>query len=469
MLKAMKKRSDFRSDGAPEMRVPPQNNEAEMSVLGSLMLDRDAIYGVVDAFGARDFYKPLHKEIYDAMLDLYKNNQPIDVLSVTNRLRERGKLEAVGGSSYITSLVNTVPTASNVAHYATIVRKKRLLRDLIEASHHIGQLGYREAEDVEMLIDEAEQRIFSIAKDSLKQDFFAVKDALEAAWERIEKLHKGDGALRGVRTGFKDIDDILSGLQQSDLVILAARPSLGKTSLALNIARNVAVDEKKAVGVFSLEMSRGQLIDRLISSEAGIDSWKLRTGRLRAEGPDNDFARVRDAMGVLSGAPLFIDDTSSPTTMELRAKARRLQAEHDVGLVIIDYLQLIRGHGNSDNRVQEVSEISRNLKAMAKELDVPVLALSQLSRGVEMRGPTARPKLSDLRESGSIEQDADVVMFIYREDKVKENSDKKNIASILIEKHRNGPTGSADLYFHEESTTFRTLDKHLENPVEWSL
>ncbi|MEK7074650.1 MAG: replicative DNA helicase, partial [Patescibacteria group bacterium] len=439
------------------------------SVLGSLMLDKDAIYGVVDVLSGKDFYKPLHKEIYEAMLDLYTSREPIDVLSVTNRLRERKSLAEIGGSAYVTSLVNTVPTASNVAHYASIVRKKRLLRDLIEASHHIAQLGYRESEEVEMLIDEAEQKIFSIAKDSLHQEFFLVKDALESAWERIERLHKGDGALRGVRTGFKDLDNILSGLQKSDLVILAARPSLGKTSLALNIARNVAVDEKKAVGVFSLEMSREQLIDRLIASEAGIDSWRLRTGKLRGEGPDNDFTRIRDAMGVLSSAPLFIDDTSSPTTMELRAKARRLQAEHDVGLIIIDYLQLIRGHGSTENRVQEVSEISRNLKGMAKELNVPVLALSQLSRGIEMRGPAAKPKLSDLRESGSIEQDADVVMFIYREDKVKEDSDKKNIASIMIEKHRNGPTGSADLYFHEESTTFRNMEKHLESPVEWSL
>ena len=452
-------------------RLPPQNNEAEMSVLGSLMLDKDAIYGIVDTLSAKDFYKPLHKEIFDSMLDLYNGREPIDVLSVINRLRDRKSLENIGGSSYVTSLVNTVPTASNVAHYATIVRKKRLLRDLIDASHYISQLGYRESDQVESLIDEAEQRIFSIAKDSLKQDFFSVKEALGPAFERFEKLHKGDGTLRGVRTGFSDLDNILSGLQKSDLVILAARPSLGKTSLALNIARNVAVDEKKAVGVFSLEMSRDQLVDRLIASEAGIDSWRLRTGRLRAEGPDNDFTRIRDAMGVLSGAPIFIDDSSSPTTMELRAKARRLQAENDLGLVIIDYLQLIKGNGWTDNRVQEVSEISRNLKGMAKELNVPVLALSQLSRGIEMRGPMAKPKLSDLRESGSIEQDADVVMFIYREDKVKEDSDKKNIASILVEKHRNGPTGSADLYFHEESTTFRTMEKHLQNlaPAEWSL
>ncbi|MDP3778570.1 MAG: replicative DNA helicase [bacterium] len=454
-------------DLPPGTRMPPQNNEAEMSVLGSLMLDKDAIYSIVDALSGKDFYKPLHKEIYDAMLDLYNGREPIDVLSVTNRLRDRKSLETIGGSSYVTSLVNTVPTASNVAHYATIVRKKRLLRDLIDASHYIAQLGYRESEEVEGLIDEAEQRIFGIARDSLKQDFFPISTELGPAFERIERVHKPDHQLRGVRTGFNDIDDILSGLQPSDLIILAARPSLGKTSLALNIARNVAVDEKKAVGVFSLEMSRDQLVDRLIASEAEVDSWKLRTGRLES----NDFIDVRNAMSRLSGAQIFIDDASSPTTMELRAKARRLQAEYDLGLIVIDYLQLIKGPGWSDNRVQEVSEISRNLKGMAKELNVPVLALSQLSRGIEMRGPAAKPKLSDLRESGSIEQDADVVMFIYREDKVKEDSEKKNIATIMIEKHRNGRTGYADLFFKEESTKFRSMDKHLQNPApaEWSL
>lgn len=451
-----------------EARIPPQNIEAEMSVLGSLMLDKDAIYGIVDFLSPRDFYKPIHREVYEAMLDLYNHREPIDVLSMTNRLSERKSLEDAGGSSYLTSLVNTVPTASHAANYATIVRKKRLLRDLIEASHHIAQLGYRESEEVEGLIDEAEQKIFSIAKDSLRQEFFQVREALEAAWERIDRIHKGDMSHAGVPTGFKDLDDILSGLHKSDLVILAARPSLGKTSLALNIARNVAIDAKKAVGVFSLEMSREQLIDRLIASEAQVDSWRLRTGRLRAEGADNDFLRVRDAMQTLSEAPLFIDDSSSPTVLELRAKARRLQAEHDLGLIVIDYLQLIKGSSGTESRVQEVSEISRMLKGMAKELNIPVLALSQLSRGIENR-PSSLPKLSDLRESGSIEQDADVVMFIYREDKVKENSDRKNIARILIEKHRNGPTGYADLYFQEECTTFRNLEKHLETPNEWNI
>ena len=443
-----------------EVRVPPQDLEAEISVLGSLMLDHEAIFRVADVLAAHDFYKPAHREIYEAITDLFVKREPVDVLSVTSRLREKNKLEDIGGSSYLATLVNAVPTASHIEHYATLVRRKRLFRDLIGASHHIAQLGYKEADNIEELIDEAEQKIFGIAKDSLRQEFFPIKEGLADALERIDRLHKGDGALRGVPTGFADLDGYLAGLQKSDLIILAARPSLGKTSLALNIARNVAAEEKKAVGVFSLEMSREQVIDRLIASEASVDLWRLRTGKLSSEGPDNDFARLSDAMDALSQIPIFIDDSASPTVMELRAKARRLQAQHDVGLIVIDYLQLIRGHGNTDSRVQEVSEISRSLKGLAKELNVPVLALSQLSRGIEMRGPSAKPKLSDLRESGSIEQDADVVMFIYREDKAKENSDKKNIAEILIEKHRNGPTGKIELYFNEQSAAFRTIEKH---------
>jgi replicative DNA helicase len=448
-----------------EVRTPPQDVEAEISVLGSLMLDHDAIYRVADALSAHDFYKSAHREIFEAITDLFARREPVDVLSVGSRLKEKGKLDDIGGSGYLTTLVNAVPTASHVEHYASIVRRKRLLRDLIGASQQIAQLGYQEADNVEELLDEAEQKIFGIAKDSLRQEFFHVKDALEEAWDRIDRLHKGDGALRGVSTGFADMDGYLAGLQKSDLVILAARPSLGKTSLALNIARNVAVEEKKAVGVFSLEMSREQVTDRLIAAEAGVDLWRLRTGKLRADGPENDFERLRDAMGSLSQAPIFIDDVASPTVLELRAKARRLHAQHELGLIVIDYLQLIRGHAKTESRVQEVSEISRALKGLAKELNVPVLALSQLSRGIEMRGPSARPKLSDLRESGSIEQDADVVMFIYREDKAKENTDKTNIAEILIEKHRNGPTGKVELYFSEQSAAFRTLEKHYTEPL----
>lgn len=447
-----------------ELRLPPQNNEAEISALGSLMLDKDAIFGVVDLLSVRDFYKPIHQDIYEAMLDLFSRREPIDILSVTTRLKEKNKLEEIGGSTYLTTLVNSVPTASHVNHYSSIVKRKRLLRDLIEASHHIAQLGYKEAEDVEMLIDEAEQKIFSIAKDSLRQEFIAVSEVLDAAWERIDRLHKGDGALRGVSTGFADLDTYLAGLQKSDFIVLAARPSLGKTSLALNIARNVAIQENKAVGIFSLEMSREQIIDRLLATEANVDLWRIRTGKMRSLGEDNDFVRVRDAMEVLSKAPLFMDDSPSPTVMELRAKARRLQAHHDLGLIVVDYLQLIKGRDNMESRVQEVSEISRSLKALAKELNVPVLAVSQLSRGVEMRHP-AIPKLSDLRESGSIEQDADVVMFIYREDKDKRNTDRKNMAEIFIEKHRNGPTGKIDLFFNEETASFRSIAKHYEEPL----
>ncbi len=444
-----------------EGRMPPQSVDAEMSVLGALMLDREAMYRVADILSVRDFYKPAHQLIYEAMLDLFKTHEPIDVLSVSTRLREKSILEDIGGSSYLTTLVNLVPTASHVLHYAKIVNKKRVLRDLIDASYHIAELGYKEENAVEELLDEAERRVFSISQSSLQQEFLSVKDALDDAWERIDMLHKGDGAMRGVPMGFPDLDSITSGLQKSDLIILASRPSLGKTSLALDIARNAATKSKTSVGIFSLEMSREQLIDRLIAAQAGIDLWRLRNGRLSSEGDDNDFVRIRDAMEELSQAAIYIDDAAMPTVMQIRAMSRRLQAEHGLGLIIVDYLQLIKGHDRAENRVQEVSEISRSLKALAKELNVPVLALSQLSRAVESR-TDAIPKLSDLRESGSLEQDADLVMFIYREDKVKKNSERRNMADILIEKHRNGPTGRAELIFVEEQASFRSVAKHYE-------
>ncbi len=384
-------------------RLPPQNIEAEISVLGSLMLDPDAVFRVADVLAPRDFYKPAHYDIYEAMLELCSRREPVDVLSVASRLREKGKLDSAGGSGYLTTLVNSVPTASNVEHYADLVRRKRLFRDLIAASQHIAQLGYQEDENVETLIDEAEQKIFGIAKDSFRHDFFPIKEALPDAAERIERLHKADGALRGVSTGFPGLDNYLSGLQKSDLIILAARPSLGKTALALNIAKHVALKDKKTVGVFSLEMSREQVVDRLLASEAMVDLWRLRTGHLEEE--QGDFAELGKAMGRLSEAPLFIDDSASPTPMEIRAKARRLHARHELGLVVIDYLQLVRGHGRTESRVQEVSEISRSLKALAKELNVPVLALSQLSRAIEQRGGDKKPQLSDLRESGCLAGD----------------------------------------------------------------
>lgn len=459
-----KRNSPSGADIPAGVRMPPQDNGAEVSTLGSLMLDKDAMYRIADIITPRDFYKPAHQEIFEAMTDLFTRREPIDLLSVTTRLREKGKLEEIGGSAYLVGLVNAVPTATHLEHYASIVKRKRLLRDLIQAAHHIGQLGYKEHENVDELLDEAEQKIFGIAKDSLKQEFHKVKEILEEAWDRIENIHNNRDALRGVPTGFEDLDNLLGGLQRSDLIILAARPSLGKTALALDIARNAAL-LGHPVGLFSLEMSKDQLVDRLIAAQGSVDLWRLRTGRLRGDGEDNDFVRIQRAMGALSEIPLFIDDSPSPTVIELRAKARRLQAQHNLQLAIIDYLQLIKGHQNTESRVQEVSEISRSLKAMAKELNIPVLALSQLSRGVEMR-PSAIPKLSDLRDSGTIEQDSDVVMFIYREDKAKENSDRKNIAEIRVEKHRNGPTGKMELYFHDESATFRSIAKHFEDPFQ---
>ncbi len=444
------------------VRMPPQSLEAEAALLGSLLIDKEAIWRVVDYLEPKDFYKATHRMIYEAMLEVMARREAIDVLSITNRLKEKNQLDEIGGTTYLASLVNTVPTASNASHYARLVHRKRIHRDLIEASHRISELGYKEEEDLETILDDAEKTIFAVAQSSLAQEFTPVKRSLDEAWQRIEKLHAGDGALRGVSTGFPDLDNILAGLQRSDLIVLAARPSFGKTALAMDIAKNVALKENLPVGFFSLEMSSEQVVDRLVASQASVDLWRLRTGRLSDKGDDNDFVRIRDAMETLSQIPLYIDDVASPTVMQIRAMSRRLQAEHgELGLVVVDYLQLIRGHEQAENRVQEVSQISRSLKAMAKELNVPVLAISQLSRAIEMRAD-AMPKLSDLRESGSIEQDSDVVMFIYREDKVKKNTARQNIADILIEKHRNGPTGKVGLYFNEETVSFRSIAKHFE-------
>jgi replicative DNA helicase len=442
-------------------KLPPQSLDAEESVLGALMMDKNAVIRVADILRPEDFYKRAHQLIYSAIVALYEKSEPIDALSLSNKLKESSELETIGGTTYLTSLVNSVPTASNALHYAKIVRHKKILRDLISASQDIANLGWQENQDIELVLDEAEKKIFSISERSLKQDFMPIKLALEDAFERIDRLHKGDGALRGVSTGFADLDHYLAGLQKSDLVILAARPSLGKTSLALDIARSVAVKEKIPVGIFSLEMSKEQLVDRLLASEAGVDLWRLRTGRLSMDGEDSDFSKIQEAMGILAEAPIFIDDAASSNILQMRTMARRLQAEHGLGLVIVDYLQLMEGRdGGSENRVQEISEISRSLKNLARELDVPVLALSQLSRAVESRSPQI-PKLSDLRESGSIEQDADVVLFIYREDREKPNTEKKNIAEIHIAKHRNGPVGRVDLYFNADQVSFRNLAKHV--------
>jgi len=392
------------------------------------------------------------------MLELYEKREPIDVLSLSNILEEKGKLENIGGSSYLTELVNSVPSSSNVAHYAKVVQKKSTLRKLIGVANEISQLGYKEDEDVEKILDSAEQKLFSVSQKYIKQDFIPIKSILEAAFNRIDELHKGDHKLRGIPSGFPDMDQILAGFQKSDLVILAARPSIGKTTLALDFARQIAVKEKIPVGIFSLEMSSDQLIDRMLAAQSNVDLWRLRTGHLKTEEGNDDFQRIGEAMGVLSEAPVYIDDAGSANVMEMRTMARRLQSEHNVGIIIVDYLQLMEGRSGGDNRVNEISEISRALKQLARELNIPVIALSQLSRAVESRSPQI-PKLSDLRESGSIEQDADVVMFLYREDREKPDTPNKNIVEVYIAKHRNGPIGKLSLYFNENSTTFKSLEK----------
>lgn len=448
------------SDSNLADRLPPQNIEAEQSVLGSLMLDKAAIAKIADILTPADFYRDIHGLIYEAMLDLFEKNEPIDLVSLTNLLKDRQKLEKIGGYGYLAGLVNTVPTAAHVAHYAKIIRQKKVLRDLIETSHFISQLGYRETENLDHLLDQAEQKIFSISQQSLTQEFLPVKSALEEAFERIDRLHHNDKQLRGVPTGFTELDNHLAGLQKSDLVILAARPSLGKTSLALDIARHIGVKEKIPVGIFSLEMSKSDVVDRLLAKEANINLWNMRTGHLSSEGPDNDFIRIHQAISNLSESPIFIDDCPSPTVLQMKTMARRLQAEHGLGLIIVDYLQLIQPRTSYESLVQQVTETSRALKALARELKIPILALSQLNRSVEMREGQI-PRLADLRESGSIEQDADVVMFIYREDIARrDRSERPNIADIMIEKHRNGPTGKIELYFNATQASFKNLEKH---------
>ncbi|MCX6762036.1 MAG: replicative DNA helicase [Candidatus Moranbacteria bacterium] len=442
-----------------DLKLPPQNIDAEKSVLGALMLDKDAIIRVANLIRQGDFYKDIHNLIYETMLDLYEKREPIDVLSLSNRLEEKGQLDAIGGSSYLATLVNTVPSSSNVSHYAKVVQKKSTLRKLIETASEIVELGYHEEEDVDKLLDEAEQKLFAVSQKYIKQDFVPIRSILEAAFNRIDELHKGDHQLRGIPTGYTDLNNILAGFQKSDLIILAARPSIGKTTLALDFARKIAIKEKIPVGIFSLEMGSDQLIDRMLAAESGVDLWRLRTGRLKTEEGDNDFQKIGEAMGVLSEAPIFIDDAGSANIMEIRTMARRLQMEHNVGLIIIDYLQLMEGRSTGgDNRVNEISEISRSLKQLARELNIPVIALSQLSRNVESRSPQI-PKLSDLRESGSIEQDADIVMFLYREDREKPDTPNKNIVEVHIAKHRNGPVGKMSLYFDEASTTFKSLER----------
>jgi replicative DNA helicase len=439
------------------LRIPPQNIEAEKALLGSIMIRPDAINEVNDVVSANSFYVERHRNIWKTMLELFGKGTPIDLLSLASRLKEKEQIEQVGGASFLTELVNAVPSSTNAKHYAEIIEKKYMMRNLIEAAEHIGELGFDEASELEEVLDRAEKKIFEVTNYSGSSKFVEIKDTLVEAWDRIDRLHKTKDEMRGVPTGFKELDSKLAGFQKSDLIILAARPSMGKTSLALDIARKTAINHNIPVGIFSLEMSSQQLVDRMLSAESQVDSWKIRTGQNLSI--ENDFGRIRDAMDKLSKAPIFIDDQPGNNILKMRAIARRLKSEKGLGLIIVDYLQLMvpTTSRHSDNVVQQVTEISRSLKNLARELDVPVIALSQLSRAVEQRG--GKPRLSDLRDSGSIEQDADVVMFIHREDKYNENSDKKGIAEILIEKHRNGPTGVAELFFDEKKTSFMSIEK----------
>ena len=443
-----------------KLRMPPNNIEAEVSTLGALMIDKDAITKVADIICADDFYKDKNGRIYKVILELYQEQEPLDILNVSSRLKDKKILKEVGGRVYLTELMNAVPSAANVVSYANLVRKKSVLRNLIQTASEIVEMGYAEERPIDEILDKAEQNLFSVGQKSVKQDFAPMSTLLEKAFVRIDEMHNSDGKFRGIATGFNDLDKLLSGLQKSDLVILAARPSIGKTSFALNLAINAAVNDKASVGVFSLEMSSDQLVDRMLSTQSGVNLWNLRTGSLASDSEDDDFQKIGDAMGVLSEAAIHIDDSATANIMEMRTMARRLQADKGLDLLIIDYLQLMEGRGkHSDNRVQEISEISRGLKNLAKELNVPIVALSQLSRAVENRSPQI-PKLSDLRESGSIEQDADVTMFLYREDREKPETENKNIVEVIVAKHRNGPVGSVALYFDEKTTCFKNLEKY---------
>ncbi|MFA7216855.1 MAG: replicative DNA helicase [Candidatus Paceibacterota bacterium] len=437
------------------LRIPPQNLEAEMALLGSIMLRPESLYEIIDIVSGESFYSEKHRIIFESMMELFSKHQPIDLLSVSTKLTEKGWIDQIGGNTYLTEVVHTVPSASNILYYAQIIQKKHMMRRLIDASDHISQIGYDENKELEELLEQAEKKLFDVTNYNTSHKFVPLKDELNEAWERLDKLHTDGQGMRGIPTGFIDIDKKLSGLQKSDLIILAARPSMGKTSLALDIARQAAVNNNTPVGIFSLEMSSQQLADRMMAAEANVDAWKLRTGGLSRQ---DDFDALRESLDKLSKAPIYIDDQPGNNILKMRSIARRLKREHGLGLIVVDYLQLmVPTQTKNDNIVQQVTEISRSLKNLARELDVPVLALSQLSRAVEQRG--GRPRLSDLRDSGSIEQDADVVMFIHREDKYKEENERTNIAEILIEKHRNGETGSVKLFFNDKKATFQNMDK----------
>ena len=440
-------------------RVPPQNIEAEQAVLGAMMIDKEAISKATEILRENDFYRQDHRAVYQVIVDLFSKNQAVDMVTVTEALKREGKLEDVGGIQFITYLANAVPTAANITYHAKIVEEKSLLRQLISVSTQIAGSGYEGTEDVNSLLDNAERMILGVSERKISRDFAPIKEVVMSAVDRIDELYNKKGGITGIATGFIDFDHLTSGLQPSDLILIAARPSMGKTALVLNMAQHVAIREKKAVAFFSLEMSKEQLVQRMLCSEASIDSSRLRIGELE----DNDWEKLIWAADSLSRAEIFIDDTPGITVMEMRAKARRLKVEHNLQLIVIDYLQLMQGSGkkSGENRQQELSDISRSLKALARELNVPVIALSQLSRSVESR-QVKRPMLSDLRESGALEQDADLVAFLYREDYYDKETENKNITELIIAKHRNGPVDTVKLFFHKQYTRFANLAKGVD-------
>ncbi|HEX6462635.1 MAG TPA: replicative DNA helicase [Candidatus Saccharimonadales bacterium] len=439
----------------PAGKLPPQNLEAEVSLLGAVLIDEEILADISDKLKAEDFYDKRHKSMFAAMLRLFEAHKPVDLLTLTEELKKKDELDLVGGPGYISELTNSVPTAAHAETYADIVRQKALRRRLIKASSEIAEMGFEEDTEVQELLEKAEAELFSVSDTNLKQDLVSLDQILNESFDRLDELHRDKNKMRGVRTGWKDLDNMTAGLQRSDLIILAARPAMGKTTLATNLAYNIATKEKQPVVIFSLEMSKEQLVDRMLADAAGVDAWNIRTGALS----DEDFEKLSHAMGELAEAPIYIDDTPGMTVLEMRTKARRLAHDRPLGLLMVDYLQLMSASARSDgNRVQEVSEISRGLKLIARELNVPVVALSQLSRTVENRSPQI-PQLADLRESGSIEQDADIVMFIYREDYYNPETERQHITDLIISKHRNGPVGKVELYFHPERLKFMSLDK----------
>jgi replicative DNA helicase len=438
-------------------KIPPQNVDAEKSLLGAVLIDEETLADISENVHEKDFYERRHAIIFGGMMRLYEKHKPVDLLTLTDELKRKKELDTVGGSAYLTELTNYVPTSAHAEAYAKLVASKAVRRRLIKASGDISEMGYNEETSTEELLEQAEAELFAVSDQSLKQDMVSIESILTESFDRMEELHRNKGALRGVRTGYKGLDNMTAGLQKSDLVILAARPAMGKTTLVTNLAYNVATIAKQPVLFFSLEMSKEQLVDRMLADASGVDAWNIRTGNLS----DDDFGKLSEAMGELAEAPIYIDDTPGLSVLQMRTKARRAAHDQPLGLIIIDYLQLMQGSGASQgNRVQEVSEISRGLKLIARELNVPVIALSQLSRSVESRSPQI-PQLADLRESGSIEQDADIVMFIYREAYYNPETERENITDLIIAKHRNGPTGKVELYFHPERLRFMSVDhKH---------